>query len=75
MLVIEHDMPLLSSICDEMVALELGRVIVRGTPRQVLEHPRVVESYLGTEERVIQRSGTRARGSRKATRKPAGTRR
>ena len=31
-LVIEHDMPLLSSICDEMVALELGAVIATGTP-------------------------------------------
>jgi ABC-type branched-subunit amino acid transport system ATPase component len=58
MLVIEHDMPLLSSICDEMVALELGAVIARGTPSEVLEHPRVIESYLGTDESVIQRSGT-----------------
>ena len=31
-LVIEHDMPLLSTICDRMVALELGGVIAEGTP-------------------------------------------
>jgi ABC-type branched-subunit amino acid transport system ATPase component len=61
MLVIEHDMPLLSSICDEMVALELGAVIATGTPSEVLEHPRVIESYLGTDESVIQRSGKTAR--------------
>jgi branched-chain amino acid transport system ATP-binding protein len=61
MLVIEHDMPLLSSICDEMVALELGAVIARGTPKEVLGHERVVESYLGTEEKAIRRSGTRRR--------------
>ena len=58
-LVIEHDMPLLASICDEMIALELGAVIARGTPNEVLEHPRVIESYLGTDEAAITRSGTR----------------
>jgi branched-chain amino acid transport system ATP-binding protein len=61
LLVIEHDMPLLSSICDEMVALELGGVIARGTPQEVLEHPRVIESYLGTDESVIRRSGKQTR--------------
>jgi ABC-type branched-subunit amino acid transport system ATPase component len=56
-LVIEHDMPLLTSICDEMVALELGAVIARGTPREVLDHPRVIESYLGQAAAAINRSG------------------
>ena len=69
MLVIEHDMALLSSICDEMVALELGAVIARGTPKDVLAHPRVIESYLGTEERMIRRSGARrGRGLAKSRR-------
>jgi branched-chain amino acid transport system ATP-binding protein len=58
-LVIEHDMPLLQSICDRMVALELGGVIAEGVPKAVLEHPRVIESYLGTDESAIARSGTR----------------
>jgi branched-chain amino acid transport system ATP-binding protein len=57
LLVIEHDMPLVTSISDEMLALDLGRVIVRGTPRDVVRHPQVVESYLGTREDVIARSG------------------
>jgi branched-chain amino acid transport system ATP-binding protein len=56
-LVIEHDMPLLSAICDEMYALELGSVIARGTPQEVLDHPRVIESYLGTDAAAINRSG------------------
>ncbi len=56
-LVIEHDMPLLSSICDELIALETGAVIARGTPDEVLSHPAVIESYLGTDESAINRSG------------------
>jgi ABC-type branched-subunit amino acid transport system ATPase component len=65
-LVIEHDMPLLSSICDRMIALELGAVIAEGPPQEVLEHPRVIESYLGTEEAAVQRSG----GSSKSAKRP-----
>ena len=61
MLVIEHDMPLLSSICDRMIALELGRVIAEGPPAEVMAHPQVVESYLGTDESTINRSGQRRR--------------
>ncbi len=56
-LVIEHDMPLLSGLCDRMLALELGSVIAEGTPAEVLDHPRVVESYLGTDATAIARSG------------------
>ncbi|MGK2949461.1 MAG: ATP-binding cassette domain-containing protein [Acidimicrobiales bacterium] len=56
-LVIEHDMPLLRTICDEMVALELGGIIAQGTPEEVLEHPAVIESYLGTDDNAINRSG------------------
>jgi ABC-type branched-subunit amino acid transport system ATPase component/branched-subunit amino acid ABC-type transport system permease component len=61
MVVIEHDMPLLRSISDRMVALELGAVIAEGAPADVLAHPAVIASYLGTDEAVIHRSGTRAR--------------
>ncbi|HWE65262.1 MAG TPA: ATP-binding cassette domain-containing protein [Acidimicrobiales bacterium] len=56
-LVVEHDMPLLSAICDRMIALELGEVIAEGTPAEVLEHEAVIESYLGTDESTINRSG------------------
>jgi branched-chain amino acid transport system ATP-binding protein len=57
LLLIEHDMPLVTSVADEILALDLGRVIVRGTPRDVVKHPAVVEAYLGTSEAVIARSG------------------
>jgi ABC-type branched-subunit amino acid transport system ATPase component len=57
MLVIEHDMPLLSGLCDRLVAMELGAVITTGPPAEVLEHPAVVASYLGTDAAAINRSG------------------
>jgi len=72
-LVIEHDMPLLSAICDTMVALELGGVIAQGPPDEVLAHPRVVESYLGTDESAINRSGARATTKPQATKPEAAT--
>ena len=59
MVVIEHDMPLLRSISDRMVALELGAVIAQGTPDDVLAHPAVIASYLGTDEATINRSGSK----------------
>ena len=59
-LVIEHDMPLLTSLCDRMYCFELGAVIAEGTPSEVLEHPRVIESYLGSNQDAINRSGARS---------------
>jgi len=60
LLVIEHDMPLITSVSDRMIALELGHPIVEGTPEEVTTNPRVVSSYLGGDLAVIQRSGGRA---------------
>ena len=68
MLLVEHDMPLVTSVSDELVALETGRVIVRGSPKDVTSNPRVVEAYLGTDERVVARSGAIRNGRPK--RKP-----
>ena len=62
--IIEHDMGLMSSLCDALVALELGTVIATGSPKDVLAHPAVIESYLGTDASAIQRSGTAARPRR-----------
>ena len=53
LLVIEHDMPLVTSVADRMIALDQGRVIAEGAPAEVLVHPDVVASYLGDNEAVI----------------------
>jgi ABC-type branched-subunit amino acid transport system ATPase component/branched-subunit amino acid ABC-type transport system permease component len=73
LLVIEHDIPLVTAISDELVALELGRVVTRGRPRDVINHPAVVEGYLGSSEAVIRRSG-RTRRRKPAAKRPAGKR-
>jgi ABC-type branched-subunit amino acid transport system ATPase component len=59
MLIIEHDMPLIRSVSDELIALDLGAVVTRGKPEEVIRHPEVVASYLGTTKEVIERSGSR----------------
>lgn len=60
MVVIEHDLPLLSTICDRMIAMNLGRIIASGTPDEVRNDPAVVRSYLGGDSAAINRSGLRA---------------
>jgi branched-chain amino acid transport system ATP-binding protein len=57
LLVIEHDMPLLTSLADEVVALDLGRVVTQGTPEEVVNDPRVVSAYLGSGQDAVNRSG------------------
>ena len=57
MVVIEHDLPLVTSISDRLYCLEAGAVIAEGTPDGVRNDPAVIASYLGTDERAIGRSG------------------
>jgi branched-chain amino acid transport system ATP-binding protein len=57
-LIIEHDMPLISAVADELIALDQGAVVLRGTPDEVLNDERVIESYLGTSQSTINRSGS-----------------
>jgi ABC-type branched-subunit amino acid transport system ATPase component/ABC-type branched-subunit amino acid transport system permease subunit len=52
--VIEHDIPLITAISDRVYCLDLGRVIAEGPPEQVRHDPAVVASYLGTDERAIE---------------------
>ncbi|HVT76645.1 MAG TPA: MFS transporter [Acidimicrobiales bacterium] len=75
LLVIEHDMPLITGLADHLYALEEGQVIAFGTPNEVLHHPRVVEAYLGTaagdESQLLTR---KANGTRRTNGKAPRTR-
>jgi ABC-type branched-subunit amino acid transport system ATPase component/ABC-type branched-subunit amino acid transport system permease subunit len=59
MLIIEHDLPLISEVSDRLYCMEAGMVIAHGTPDEVRNDPLVVASYLGTDERAVARSGGR----------------
>ena len=71
--IIEHDIPLVTAVSDELVALELGRVVATGSPGKVIRHPAVVEGYLGSTPEAIRRSGRRRKAG--AARRPAGKQR
>lgn len=46
-LLIEHDMKLVSGICEYLYVLNFGRELAQGTPHEVLSNPEVITAYLG----------------------------
>jgi sulfate-transporting ATPase len=60
-LLVEHDVPLVMSICDRVVCLDFGKVIASGGPDAVRNDERVVEAYLGTsDDELTDRADDRA---------------
>jgi branched-chain amino acid transport system ATP-binding protein len=49
-LLVDHDMNLVLSICDEVVVLDFGQVIARGTPAEIRRNEAVIAAYLGSHD-------------------------
>jgi branched-chain amino acid transport system ATP-binding protein len=60
MLLVDHDMGLVLGICDEVVVLEFGKVIARGTPDAVRRDPQVIAAYLGGGASDLARAASEA---------------
>jgi ABC-type branched-subunit amino acid transport system ATPase component/predicted MFS family arabinose efflux permease len=56
---IEHDFPLVTSVADRLVAMELGQVIASGSPDEVINDAGVRAAYLSASTDVLHRSGSR----------------
>ena len=48
-LLIEHDMKLVSGICEKLTVLNFGRILTQGVTKEVLSNPEVIKAYLGDD--------------------------
>ena len=50
-MLIEHDMNLVMGICEGICVLNFGRIIAKGTPEEIQNNPKVIETYLGSQKK------------------------
>ena len=72
-LMVEHDMSLVSKVSDRVLAMNQGEVLAMGTPREVQSDPGVIEAYLGSVDDVSSlRRGASGDGPPLAAKAPSG---
>ncbi len=55
---VEHDVPLVFSLCSQVVVMEAGRIVSTGAPDVVRRDPAAVAAYLGASPEALARSGS-----------------
>jgi ABC-type branched-subunit amino acid transport system ATPase component len=66
-LLVEHDVPLVFELCSQVVVMETGQVVSKGTPDEVSRDPRALAAYLGASEEALLVSGPTTAGTRPPT--------
>jgi ABC-type branched-subunit amino acid transport system ATPase component/ABC-type branched-subunit amino acid transport system permease subunit len=53
-LIVEHNMPMILDLCDEVIVVARGKDIARGAPDEIRGDPVVLDAYLGTTDAAVQ---------------------
>ena len=61
-LLIEHDMSLVMSICERIYVLNFGEILASGKPEEIANNKDVIEAYLGKEDEDEEGGGNDAEG-------------